>query len=349
MDANLTTLPTTGIYLDKPLPPTQDPALVYLNHFESAKSRYTQSRVVLAIASWLNRDPRLINWSAFTHEHNAAIQNRAVQFFKPATARKYQAALRGIAESAWVLGHMTAEAYQRAVRLPTIKGKSRRKDRFVSQGEINAIMDACISYPSPAGPRDAVIIALTYMALIRREGIINLDLEDYQEVEKDGRRVGQLIVHYKGGDDDTAYLTGEAHFAINDWLAIRGSKPGPLLLRVSQLGRLVYTGHKAPGRPHTRHEGKEDWADRLSDQAVYVIVKKRAEQAGVKNISPNVFRHTGIGRMLKNKVDLVTVSHIAHHKSVQTTGGYDPRGDEEKIEGASSLHIKWIPRTISPA
>jgi integrase len=107
---------------------------------------------------------------------------------------------------------------------------------------------------------------------------------------------------------------------IKDWLTVRGDNPGALFV---------------PVRRHGERAGMQ-----LSTQAIYNILRKRAEQAGVQAVSPHDLRRTLITHLLARGVDLVTVSRIAGHASVTTTAHYDRRGEEAKHEAIQLIALQ---------
>ena len=82
---------------------------------------------------------------------------------------------------------------------------------------------------------------------------------------------------------------------VSDWVAIRGSEPGPLLYPVHRVGRLL--------------------PRRLSDQAVLGVLQKRSTQAGIPPFSPHDLRRTFITELLDAGIDLFTVQQLVGHAS----------------------------------
>jgi site-specific recombinase XerD len=122
------------------------------------------------------------------------------------------------------------------------------------------------------------------------------------------------------------YVTNGAADALADWLIIRGSEPGALFLPIRRGGHVQ--------------------AGRLTPQAVYYILQKRAEQAEVKALSPRDFRRAFVGDLLDAGADLSTVQRLADHASVQTTARYDRRPEKVKRKAVSLLHVPYRRRTL---
>jgi len=234
--------------------------------------------------------------------------------YSPASANKIMAALRGVLREAWRLGFMDAEAYHRAIDIKTIKGNTIPKGRSVGSGEINALVTECYGDPSPAGIRDVAILALLYAAGLRRSEVVTLDLAGY-----DTESGGLKIVASKGNKARTVYLGNGAKAAVEGWINVRGDLAGPLVYRIRKGGNII--------------------PERLTDQAIWVILEKRLAQARVKPFTPHDLRRTFAGEMLDAGVDLVTVQHLMGHASPVTTSRYDRRDEKTKMEAATKIHF----------
>ncbi len=79
----------------------------------------------------------------------------------------------------------------------------------------------------------------------------------------------------------------------------------------------------------------------LTSQAIYNMLYKRAQQAGIKNFSPHDLRRTFISHLLDAGADIVTVSKMAGHANIQTTARYDRRPEETKRNAAELLRVPY--------
>ena len=168
---------------------------------------------------------------------------------------------------------------------------------------------------TPAGARDAAILAIAYSGGLRRAELTALDLAHYDQT------TGVLTVHGKRNKVRTVPVQNGARQALEDWLTVRGAAPGALFCSITK-------GSHMTGR-------------RMTTQAIYYIFAERAEQASVKPFSPHDLRRTFAGELLDAGADISTVQKMMGHASVSTTAGYDRRGERAKQSAARLLHFPY--------
>jgi len=299
-------------------PMDQNPAAVYLAALQPT-GRRSQRAALAVVANILTNgessDPFAISWPAVRFQHVAVIRARLVDLYKPATVNRYLCAVRGVLKAAWRLGQISGEDYQRAADVQSVIGDTIPAGRELSPGELSALMAVCGDDPTAAGVRDGAIIALLYSSGLRREELARLELTDYDP------ETGRLKVTGKRSKERLVYLTNGALYAMADWIAIRGSEPGALFWAVNKGGNMT------PGR--------------MTPQAVYNLLVKRAGQAGVKEFSPHDMRRTFVSDLLDAGADIATVAKMAGHSSVNTTARYDRRPEQAKQKAASLLHVPY--------
>jgi len=260
-------------------------------------------------------DALACNWSALRFQHTALLRVTVIGRYAPATARKHLSALRGTLRAAWRLGQMDGEAYRKAVDLEAVKGETLPAGRMLADAEVTALLTACADDPSPAGIRDAAMIALWAVAGPRRSELVGLDLDDF-----DAETGGLTIRSGKGRKDREVYIDGGAKRAMLDWLAIRGPMAGALFIPVHQSGRMRLA--------------------RLGPQAAYSILEKRAKLAGIADASPHDMRRTALSNLIEAS-DLSTAQKIAGHSSPVTTSRYDRRGERAKRKAAAAMDVAY--------
>lgn len=243
------------------------PATAYLEQLGEG-SRRTMREALAKLSHWASDgkcDAEALPWHLLRIEHTAALRTRLSATLAPATANKHLAALRGVLKQCWRHGDMSAEAYQRAIDLPPVRGDSPRKTVQLGPKELKRLADACVGDSSPAGARDEALLALLYGASLRRSEAVALDFSDY-DMDTD-----ELIVGGPNQREPRRFVANaDARRALERWILIRGPEPGPLFNPVNKGGRIERR--------------------RLSEQAIYIACQKRASEAGLPPTSPEDLR-----------------------------------------------------------
>ncbi len=165
--------------------------------------------------------------------------------------------------------------------------------------------DACKADETPSGVRDLAIFAVLYICGLRRSELVQLELADFIPAEK---KIN--VLHGKGRKQRSTYLEEGALSAVKAWMAIRGNEPGPLFVPINKGGGMARRC--------------------LTSQSIYLMLQRRAKEAGVERFSPHDLRRTFVSQLLDRKVDIATVSKMAGHSSVSITEKYDRRGEQAK-------------------
>ena len=271
------------------------------------------------IASLLTQgrcDALTLDWSQLRYHHTAAVRAVLVEQFAPSTVNQMLCALRRVLKEAKKLKLMSSTDYTDAVDIESVKVSKELRGRALKQSEIATLMRVIKADTTPAGVRDAALLAILLGSGLRRSEVVSLDLSDFDPSS------GAIKVRGgKGGKDRTVYLPSSGIRAVSAWMRVRGVKAGPLLYPVSK-------GHRVMPR-------------RLTDQAVLYILQKRANSAGVDAFSPHDCRRTFISNLLDAGADLVTVSQLAGHASPLTTSKYDRRGEVAKRKAVELLQFPY--------
>lgn len=296
---------------------TRNAAIVYLASL-SIGSRRAMGHALTVVANLAHpgSDPATFPWGMLRYEHTQAIRAALADGYGTPTANQALSALRGTLKTAWRLGQMTAEDYMRAADVANVKGDKpdQAAGRALTMGEIMALVASC-NDGTPAGARDAAMLAVAYSGGLRRAEIVALDLAHVDLA------AGVLTVHGKRNKVRTVAVWNGALAALGDWIAVRGAAAGALFTHIGKGNRLT--------------------ARRLSTQAVYDIFASRAEAAQVNTFSPHDLRRTFAGDMLDAGVDISTVQKMMGHANVATTAGYDRRGERAKRDAAKRLHFPY--------
>jgi integrase/recombinase XerD len=334
------------LIFDKPRPVDQNAAAIYISSLPAETGRRTQAQALRVIAQVLGADLDRLNWGALRYQHTVAIRAKIARAYSPATANKMLSALRQTLKQAWLLGQMTAEEYNRAIQLEPVTGETLPTGRELSTGEILALMTTCQKDTNQnAGTRDAAIIGLMYTAGLRRDEVVRLSVENYDP------ETGKLLWTGKRNKERTAYVTNGAADALNDWLTIRGTQPGSLFVEVNKGGKVLIERESMIVKPCRKIRGVEVPNKKagmtiyrggaMTSQAIYNMLSKRAQEAGIQNFSPHDVRRTFISHLLDAGADIATVSKMAGHANIQTTARYDRRPEEAKHKAAELLHVPY--------
>ncbi|MFN8544626.1 MAG: site-specific integrase [Candidatus Binatia bacterium] len=261
-------------------------------------------------------DADSLAWARLRYQHTQAVLAALRGRYKPATANKHLAALRGVLKECWRLGLMAADDYQRATDLQRVKATTLPRGRALMRRELRALFRVCRADTRPSGARDAALLAVVYGAGLRRSEVVALDMADYAP------ETGALTIRAaKGRKDRLTYATNGSRIALDGWLRVRGTEPGPLFWPVDQAGRMT--------------------ARRLTAQSVLELLARRARRARVARFSPHDLRRTFISDLLDAGADITTVAGLAGHASVTTTARYDRRGEETKRRTAELLVVPF--------
>lgn len=302
--------------IKRPIPSRHAPS-VYLASL-SKSSRRSQRTAIEIIAAWLNAgaDWQTLPWARVRYEHVAAVRARLIDDYKPATARRMLAALRGVIKACWRLEMIDGETRDRALDVPPIRGQSLPPGRALPRGDVRALFDDCADDDTVTGVRDAATLAILFGAGLRRFEVAALKFDDYDPGD------GALSIQRgKGNKGRVVYLPEGARDAVNYWLEWRGQRPGALIQPVTRGGRIL-----------RRH---------LCPESIGRIVRDCAADAKIKRASSHDGRRTVLTGLLESGVDLLTVQKIAGHESADTTAKYDRRDESAKRRAADEISVPF--------
>lgn len=290
-----------------------NPAAVYLARLAPSSRRPTRWALRRVVQALGGDDPLAFDWAAVRYPQVVAVRAALAERYSPVTANRMLSALRGVLREAWRLGQIEAEAYYRAIDVPRVRGRSAPAGRALGEAEISALLGVCARDPSPAGARDAAIVAVLLCSGLRRAELAAADVADYDPSS------GALVVREGKGRKGRVTYVGPAREHLQAWLAIRGGGPGPLFLRMRRGGRRGSQG--------------------LTGAGVWAILRRRAGQAGLRSFSPHDLRRTWLGEMLDAGADLAVVQALAGHADPKTTAGYDRRGERARQRAAALVRL----------
>lgn len=328
-----------------------NPATAYLASLAPTGRRTMRTRLE-KIAELLTGQKTLyaFPWEKLRYEHVVAIrallQERKLS---PASVNATLYAIRGVAKAAWNMNLMSAEDYSRIRNVRPTQSSRLPAGRPVASDELTALLNACAKDISPAGTRDAALLGVLYCGGLRRAEVAALNVEDY-DLES-----GALKVIGQGNKERLVYIMGNAAQALNDWLSWRAASAFAQKLELTAavetqhgivagdspllLTKPLFCPVRKNGRIHTR---------RMTDQAIYLVLQKRAMEANITHCSPHDLRRSFVSDLLDHDVDIVTVQQLAGHASASTTARYDRRGERAKQAAASTLVLPYNKKEDAP-
>jgi len=298
--------------LSRDLLGTRNPVAAFLSRYLTAEGRRVMHSSLRIVAGHLSGrvidDPFSFPWQQVRYEQ-ASMLRAKLAVKSHATGNRHLTALRGVIDECANLKLLSREDAAEIIKVKALKKENKPTGHALTLEEIAALYAACGT--DVAGRRDAAVLALAASGGLRRSEVCDLDLKHW-----DGA-TGKVDVFGKGQEWRTIYLSPNGRAAVESWLLLRGAWAGPLVTPVSQRGLAL--------------------TDRLTDDGVYSLLAALGAKAMIARFTPHDLRRTFITHLLGAGVDALTTSKLAGHKSVQTTMGYDKRGEGVKQEAVSRL------------
>lgn len=295
------------------LPPDRNPVLIYLGTLAPGSRDTLRTALEQVVRlSGLQISLEKFPWWALRYQHVMKIRTDLCAQYAPATVNKTLTALRQVFRHCRRLKLMTAEQCAEASDLPPARGRRLPTGRALGLEEIERLLLQTETSPV-LGVRNRAIVMLLLGAGLRRAEAAELQLDQCDFAQKTLRIIG------KGNKEREVPLNAKVLGALQQWLVIRGSTPGPLFYRGENKDLL--------------HPGQG-----ISPRGIYSILMKLASSAALEGpISPHDFRRTYISALLDRGKDLAVVADLAGHASTDTTRQYDRRGARAKRDAADSL------------
>lgn len=325
------------------------PVDIFLAQLPSANSKRTMESYLVTIVEIMRGQPfktgrrytanerqdatlavRQFPWHALTYDMAMAIRANLVSRYSPRTTNGMIVAMRRVLGICYSQAAISREQYERitntqnGLKLEAVDN-DKLAGRELKDRELSQLKQACLSDKNEAaGARDAAIIGLLYVGMLRRFELAKIQMSDYEP------ETGNLSVTGKRRKTRTVRASASVRDLINAWLEKRGMEPEYLFLPVNKGGKIEYT--------RTNDEGEIEPSS-ISDQAVYNMLRKRAEQAGIdgSTLSPHDFRRTAITHHWRSGTPGPRIQKLAGHSSIATTGRYDRSDLEEALEAAEKL------------
>ena len=164
--------------------------------------------------------------------------------------------------------------------------------QFLTEDEMNQLL-AAPDVATEEGVRDRALIEVMYAAGLRVSELISLKQADV-DVQS-----GLVVCHGKGSKERRVPIGKSAIHWLQQYSAIRA-------------------GYGKPASPHLfLNRGKP-----ITRQFAWSLIKRYANKAGVKDISPHTLRHSFATHLLQHGADSRSVQTLLGHSDISTTQIY---------------------------
>ncbi len=167
----------------------------------------------------------------------------------------------------------------------------------LSYPEIEQLLEA-IPLGEPEGHRNRSILEMLYSSGLRVSELVELKKSQVFT------EIGFLKVVGKGNKERLVPIGKDA-------------------LRYLKIYQELVRVHQTPAKGHEEYVFLNRRGQKLTRVMIFLIIKKTAEQAGIKkNISPHTFRHSFATHLIEGGADLRAVQEMLGHESITTTEIY---------------------------
>ncbi|MDE0887070.1 MAG: site-specific integrase [Myxococcota bacterium] len=239
--------------------------------------------------------------------------------YSPKQVQRMNNCLKKIAEESKRLG-FTEESEPETAK-PTARSKSAQQ-RQIDEGEVRALIAVSLMDTTCQGPRDALMIGLAFAGGLRTVDLVNLNLDNMRFDAKSGR----VSVKFKAPGAKRARhipLPNDQLIALEDWLAARGRKAGPLFCPTARSAEIN--------------------VKRMTAAQMRELCDLRSEQAGVTPFAPNDLARSGLLGDDTSKRRRRPERQAAS-ASASPLYGSDPDSEQEDEQIAARIHFPYRAR-----
>lgn len=281
-----------------------------LQSLGSTASQRTYRFAIDDFINWYCSEPRLAFGRTVVLRYRYALESRQLA---PATINLRLAAVRRLAYEASDNGLLSPEL---AASIRRVKGAKRLGLRLgnwltAAQGkELLGVPDRC----SVLGKRNYAILAVLLGCGLRRSELTRLTVSHLQRRDNHWAIVD---LFGKGGHVRTVPVPAWVKVSIDAWINVADITAGIIFRCVSRTGRV--------------------WGDRLSEKAIWWIVREYAKVVGIDNLAPHDLRRTCARLCHSSGGELEQIQFLLGHRSVETTERY--LGSRQRLVNAVNDHL----------
>jgi integrase len=307
---------------DEPSPDVGRRAVtVYLETLRSDESRATVRACLKRVATALDRDTsewETLPWHMLTADGGTRARAALLETYGPTTARTTLSILRSVLRTAWRLGQIDGDRFERVTSWGPVKGESPIRGRELSKEEIGQLRAWCDRQPAFYGALAWGMIASALGAGLRRIEIVRLRVADLAD---DSRH---LLIHGKGSKVVVHPIDAWVGASLESWIAQRSRVP---------FAHSAMFSYATPQRVRQAQ---------ISKWQVWKLLQEVGDGAKLAHFTPHDLRRTYVTAFLRKRGDLSMAKNLARHANEATTARYDMRKKEEIAEAAEVVGAEWF-------
>jgi site-specific recombinase XerD len=287
--------------------------LLVLNGISSAHTKRAYQQALEEFVIWFQACPGRHLDKAAVQSYRAELESKGLA---PSSINIRISAIRRLVLEAADNGLLQPEVSAAIGRVHGARRAGTRLGNWLSREQAEELLTA----PDPTtriGRRDRALLAVLLGAGLRRSEASRLTFEHLQL--RDGRWVIADLLG-KHNRVRTIPIPTWCKAIIDEWAAVAGVNTGPVLLRLDKSGRV--------------------WRTRLSEQAIFTIVKTYAAALGI-TLAPHDLRRTWAHLAHKGAAPLEQIQLSLGHASVVTTELY--LGVKQNLQDAPCDHLGLEP------
>ena len=182
--------------------------------------------------------------------------------------------------------------------------------KFLTEDEINRLF-AAPNIGTEEGIRDRAVLEIMYASGLRVSELVNLKHTDVDLM------AGLVVCHGKGSKERRVPLGKSAIHWLQQYSAVKAG----------------YGHSSSPSSPYFfLYRGKP-----FTRQIAWSMIKRHAERAGIKNVSPHTLRHSFATHLLQHGADSRSVQALLGHSDISTTQIYTHITDQH-LRSAYNRH-----------
>jgi site-specific recombinase XerD len=303
----------SGTQLTRRLDPGDNLLPVYLQRYDREQTRRAYRNDLSQFFGTEEVDLSLAREATFLHvnQHLEELEERGL---KSSTMRRRLAAVRGFFEWLEALELVDRNpANRQLVRRVRKSGGKDRSMTVLTRAQAHALLKAT-GEAGEAAQRDRALIEVLLHCVLRRSEAAGMNAEHVRPL---GHYWVLDLPRAKGGSDQYVKIPASVVETIEDMKDAYGISSGPLWRSFSNRNR----------------------GGRISPNAIYEMVRRTAQRAGLPEIGAHALRHTGCTLAIESGASLQQVKTHARHKNVETTMIYLHQRDKLRDSAADHINI----------